>query len=64
MATACQSCTFFDDHKTNNGARIDDAGLCRYNPPVHQPSEEATGLWPIVRMDDWCGHHTESRAHS
>lgn len=57
---ACARCTFFDDHaaqadaaKSNGG----DVGLCRYNPPVSQPSSEAHGLWPVVSGSDWCGHY-------
>lgn len=58
---ACASCVFFDDHKSNAGAATGDAGLCRFNPPVSQPSPDARGLWPVVESNDWCGHHTGAR---
>ncbi len=54
----CQSCKFFDDHHGNTAQTQDDAGLCRFNPPVSQPSPEAKGLWPVVESKDWCGHFT------
>ncbi|UPG74220.1 hypothetical protein MVG78_08910 [Roseomonas gilardii subsp. gilardii] len=38
-------------------------GLCRYNPPVTQPSAEAHGLWPKVSNDDWCGHYEPETKH-
>ena len=50
---ACTKCKFFDDHAAQPQA---DDGLCRFNPPVTQPSPEAHGLWPVVSRKDWCGH--------
>ncbi len=50
---ACTKCKFFD---INAAAPQADDGLCRYNPPVTQPSAEAHGLWPVVTSKDWCGH--------
>lgn len=50
---ACSKCTFFDVQ----AAAGPDTGLCRYNPPVTQPSPEAHGLWPVVAGQDWCGHY-------
>lgn len=50
---ACTKCKFFDDHANQSQA---DDGLCRFNPPVTQPSAEALGLWPVVSRQDWCGH--------
>ena len=55
---ACQSCRFFDDHKLNGGFTQNDAGLCRFNPPISQPEPQAQGLWPVVASRDWCGHFT------
>ena len=55
---ACQSCRFFDDHKTNGAQAAGDQGLCRYNPPVSQPDPQSQGLWPVVASKDWCGHFT------
>ena len=55
---ACQSCRFFDEHKTNAGQGSGDLGLCRYNPPVSQPEPQGQGLWPVVASKDWCGHFT------
>lgn len=46
MANAkCESCKFFDEHQGNGGAAQNDAGLCRYNPPISQPAADAKGLW-------------------
>lgn len=50
---ACTKCKFFDNHADKPRG---DEGLCRYNPPVTQPSAEAHGLWPVVSGSDWCGH--------
>lgn len=47
---ACAKCKFFD---TEASASL---GLCRYNPPVTQPSGDSAGLWPKVEASDWCGH--------
>ncbi|HEV7257083.1 MAG TPA: hypothetical protein VGN82_04810 [Bosea sp. (in: a-proteobacteria)] len=60
MATTahCESCKFFDDHKSNTGSTQRAEGLCRYNPPVSQPGPDARGLWPVVGATDWCGHYT------
>ncbi|MGU3330396.1 hypothetical protein ACLBXB_26070 [Methylobacterium mesophilicum] len=59
MASAtCQSCKFFDDHHGNGAQAQADAGLCRFNPPVTQPTPESKGLWPVVATEDWCGHFT------
>ncbi|GJD35356.1 hypothetical protein [Methylobacterium aerolatum] len=59
MADAhCESCKFFDEHKSNGAAAQGDAGLCRFNPPVSQPAPESKGLWPVVSSSDWCGHFT------
>jgi len=52
---ACTRCKFFDDHVAKPAA---EDGLCRFNPPVTQPSPEAHGLWPVVSREDWCGHFT------
>ncbi|WBU64218.1 hypothetical protein [Paracoccus aerodenitrificans] len=54
--SSCADCAFFEDHKSNNKADLSDAGLCRFNPPISQPSADARGLWPVVKNDDWCGH--------
>ena len=50
---ACSRCRFFDDHAAKPQA---DEGLCRFNPPVTQPSAAEHGLWPVVSAKDWCGH--------
>ncbi|WP_045386885.1 hypothetical protein [Falsirhodobacter sp. alg1] len=50
----CADCAFFEDHVVE--AKADDAGLCRFNPPVTQPSADQRGLWPVVTANDWCGH--------
>lgn len=55
-SSACGNCAFFDDHHGNNAATTQDGGLCRFNPPITQPTAEAHGLWPIVSEQDWCGH--------
>jgi hypothetical protein len=41
-----------------------DEGLCRFNPPVTQPSAEAHGLWPVVSAEDWCGHYSQDAMRS
>lgn len=51
-AAACAKCKFFD----NEQASSSDLGLCRYNPPISQPSGDAAGVWPKVEANDWCGH--------
>ena len=56
---ACTKCKFFDDHA--NMPQASD-GLCRFNPPVTQPSAEAHGLWPVVSRQDWCGHFSVDTA--
>ncbi len=50
---SCTKCRFFDDHVAKPSA---EDGLCRFNPPVTQPSPDAHGLWPVVSGMDWCGH--------
>lgn len=52
----CDSCRYFDEHKTNAGQTSSDEGLCRFNPPVSQPEPKGHGLWPVVEAKDWCGH--------
>ena len=59
---ACNKCTFFDSHANQNGAPLKDDGLCRYNPPVTQPSASVHGLWPVVSTTDWCGHFAADAA--
>ena len=54
----CETCRFFNEHKGNGAVAQNDAGLCRFNPPVSQPAPESKGLWPIVGAQDWCGHYT------
>lgn len=56
--SSCTQCVFFDDHQGNKGTVANDAGLCRYNPPVSQPDPDSRGLWPVVTAHDWCGHFT------
>ena len=51
-AAACAKCQFFDTEKTADNT----LGLCRYNPPISQPSGDAAGVWPKVEANDWCGH--------
>jgi hypothetical protein len=48
-AAACAKCKFFDSEQGN-------LGLCRYNPPISQPSGDTAGVWPKVEANDWCGH--------
>ena len=56
-ATACKSCTFFEA----KSAATPDAGLCRFNPPSFLTEAEKRGLWPVVKTDDWCGHHSTAQ---
>lgn len=57
-SASCESCRFFDEHKTNGAPSAGSEGLCRFNPPVSQPAPDAKGLWPVVETGDWCGHFT------
>jgi hypothetical protein len=61
---ACTRCKFFDDHKVNGSASSGEEGLCRFNPPVSQPSPKDHGLWPVVSSKDWCGHFAPDRQAS
>lgn len=61
-STSCNACTFYEDHVANSAKVQEDAGLCRYNPPVTQPEPNARGFWPVVAASDWCGHFSEARA--
>ena len=56
---SCASCAFFDEHAA---AQASHEGLCRFNPPVTQPTPEAHGLWPVVTGKDWCGHFAPDAA--
>ena len=51
---SCGACAFFDEH--DGAAQAGHDGLCRFNPPVSQPTADAHGLWPVVTEKDWCGH--------
>ena len=54
---ACGNCQFMDDQsETAMKHKKNDSGLCRYNPPTARPEADALGLWPVVGMEDWCGH--------
>ena len=50
---ACTKCKFFDEAAAKPQSAD---GLCRFNPPVSQPSADTHGLWPVVSSSDWCGH--------
>ena len=50
---ACATCIYYDVQ----AAARPDAGLCRYNPPVSQPSPGERSLWPVVAERDWCGQY-------
>ncbi|WP_319517948.1 hypothetical protein [uncultured Martelella sp.] len=52
----CRECAFYEDHVANDGSVTQNAGLCRFNPPVSQPESNSRGLWPVVAAEDWCGH--------
>jgi hypothetical protein len=47
---SCGKCVYFE---AEGGANL---GLCRYNPPISQPSSSEHGVWPKVETNDWCGH--------
>ncbi|RYC32146.1 hypothetical protein D3273_10535 [Lichenibacterium minor] len=61
-SSACGNCAFFDEHHGNSAAATQDGGLCRFNPPVTQPTADAHGLWPVVSEKDWCGHFAPETA--
>jgi hypothetical protein len=58
---ACAKCKFFDT-EASSGATGEALGLCRYNPPISQPSGDAAGVWPKVEASDWCGHFEPANA--
>ncbi len=60
--TACEACSFYESHVANTGKAAENAGLCRFNPPVSQPEANARGLWPVVSANDWCGHFAAEQA--
>jgi hypothetical protein len=55
-AAACAKCRYFD------AAASSALGLCRYNPPISQPSADSPGVWPKVAAADWCGHFEPATA--
>lgn len=55
-STACKSCSFFE----TKVVAAADAGLCRFNPPSFLTEDEKRGIWPVVKTDDWCGHHSKA----
>ena len=57
---SCGACAFFDEH--SSAAQSGHEGLCRFNPPVTQPTADAHGLWPVVSEKDWCGHFAPETA--
>ena len=57
---ACGKCRYFDQASTE--AMSGSLGLCRYNPPISQPSAESHGVWPKVESRDWCGHYERADA--
>lgn len=59
--TSCNVCAFYENRAANNRTVAENAGLCRFNPPVSQPDADARGLWPVVSSDDWCGHFSTER---
>ena len=50
---SCGRCAFFEGQ---DAAPSGPEGLCRFNPPVSQPTADTHGLWPVVTEKDWCGH--------
>ena len=57
MTSICGNCQFMDDRsETAMNHKKNGSGLCRYNPPAARPGADALGLWPVVGMEDWCGH--------
>ncbi|PAX09453.1 hypothetical protein [Sphingomonas lenta] len=57
---ACGKCRYFDQASTeSHGASL---GLCRYNPPISQPTQDSHGVWPKVEASDWCGHYERAEA--
>lgn len=59
---SCKACSFYEDHAANGNVAVENAGLCRFNPPVSQPEANARGLWPVVASNDWCGHFDSERS--
>lgn len=61
---ACGKCRFFDTASTESlgASGSTSLGLCRYNPPISQPTQDSHGLWPKVEAADWCGHYERADA--
>jgi hypothetical protein len=54
---ACGNCQFMDNQsKTAAQHQSQNAGLCRYHPPLTRDGNGAAGVWPVVTEKDWCGH--------
>jgi hypothetical protein len=54
---ACGNCQFFDNQsQAASKEKRENAGLCRFNPPLPQSGGNHHGLWPTVGASDWCGH--------
>jgi hypothetical protein len=54
---ACGNCQFMDNEgKAAAKHRSEDAGLCRYYPPMTRQANASAGVWPVVTSKDWCGH--------
>lgn len=62
----CCNCVFFN-------AKGDGSGECRHDPPAIQMIPQvdritrnqylrAMGIWPPVRMSDWCGRFKQESA--
>jgi hypothetical protein len=53
---ACGNCQFMDT-ESEAAAKLakGETGLCRFYPPMLQPSSNASA-WPTVGAKDWCGH--------
>lgn len=57
---ACGKCRYFDT--ASNESMGQSLGLCRYNPPISQPTQDSHGVWPKVEASDWCGHYERADA--
>ncbi|WP_319759471.1 hypothetical protein [Maridesulfovibrio sp.] len=58
MDKACENCLYYlpgqIDYKED--------GICRFSPPTVSPTlDNAMGVWPRVKKNDWCGKYSPKK---
>mgnify|MGYP001580168869 CR=1 FL=1 len=69
MMRKCHNCAYFTRHNSeirmiNNELRDEPVptGICRAAPPVCFPgSKGVISIWPVSRVNDYCGKHKYRR---